>query len=121
MSYGFVLFEYHGGSRRPFMVDLITVLLVGVFPLSTGILMFQQRYTQVQMAMKFVFAGCVAVFVLCAAGFYLFPANISDSLNVPAAAGLIGAVLSVAGWMAARIGNRIRARQGMRYETRKAV
>jgi hypothetical protein len=109
LTSGFLMFESSGGSSvRPFWGDLITILVVGVFPLAIGILMFQRRYLQVERAVKYVLGGCIAVFLLSAAGYFVLP-ELREPLKVPAGSSMIGAVLSGLLWITAGWGIRLDA------------
>ena len=102
MVYGFLRLRYHG-STRPFWIDLLAVVVVGLIPLWAGILMFRRRYAQAERVMKFVCGACIAGFTLCAACFFLLPAHISDPLGVVAAASLIGGLLCATVWITVKV------------------
>lgn len=102
MVYGFLRLRYHG-STRPFWIDLLAVVVVGLIPLWAGILIFRRRYAQAERVMKFMCGTCIAGFALCAASFFLLPAHISDPLGVVAAASLMGVLLCAAFWITVKV------------------
>lgn len=101
MILGFFIFESHGRSTRPFWIDVLTVIAVGVLPLFGGIQLLRRRYEALKNVMGLIGAGCICVFALCSAVHLLFPDFAGPQLGVLAGEGLIAGVLSGVIWVTA--------------------
>ena len=110
MLYGFLRLR-NQGSTRPFWVDLLAVVVVGLIPLWAGILMFRRRYPLVERMVKFACGTCIAGFTLCAASFFTLPKHISAPLSIVAAASLIGGLLYATVWITIKIACRNQGRE----------
>ena len=101
MVLGFLFFELHGGSARPFWIDALTILVVGMLPLCGGIQLLRRRYEALKNSMRLICIGGVAAFALCSMLHLIFPDFAAPQLGVIAGEGLIGAILSGVVWLTA--------------------
>ena len=103
MGLGFLYFMPSGGSPNPFWVDLLTLLVIGVLPSYSGIMLLRRRYRTLTVFMGIVSASCIVVSVLSFASRWLFPRMMSVQLNAVSKDCLIAAIICAVVWVIAWI------------------
>lgn len=101
MIFGFLYFELHGGSARPFWIDTLTILVFGALPLCGGIQLLRRRYGALKNAMRLICIGCIVTFVSCSVLHIAFPEFAARQLGVIAAEGILAAIISGVVWLIA--------------------
>jgi len=84
------------GPTRLFILDLETVLVLGVLPLFGGVLLIMRRYLWLRPAMAWACGVCIAMLLLGGGTHFFFRADTPKAIGGLAASGLIGALVSAA-------------------------
>lgn len=84
------------GPTRRFILDLETVLVMGVLPLFGGVLLIMRRYLWLRSAMAWARGVCIAMLLLGCGTYFFFRTDTPKAIGGLAASGLVGALVSAA-------------------------